>query len=206
MTPDAESRSLAVACGPRPGSPFGTQQNGRQLGPAGDHHQRPLGPKSWPPWPIRFQRCDAADHIGLARPCREVRPPCSGLAPSGERQVMPTAYEATFCAACRPWPPWWAEAAQLNQLLYTSSLLGVRQRRPLAGGGHPAAARDRHGEILRDAEAVLFELTAAPAAASPSGGWGRFYGTRAELAGAFPVAGAASARGWRRAQQLESTG
>jgi len=28
--------------------------------------------------------------IGLsASPCREVRPPCSCLAPSGERQVMP---------------------------------------------------------------------------------------------------------------------
>jgi len=65
------------------------------------------------------------------------------------------------------------ELPQAQPLLYTSSCSVYGNAAAAGRRTPPLQPVDRHGEILpANAKPCLFELPAAPAAASPSGGWG----------------------------------
>ncbi|APD47794.1 NAD-dependent epimerase/dehydratase family protein [Synechococcus sp. CS-602] len=101
------------------------------------------------------QVLDAADPIGLRQALQGSEAAVFCLAPSGERQVDADGYEATFLRSMQALAAVVGELPQLNQLLYTSSCSVYGNAGGLLEEDTPLQPRDRHGEILRDAEAVL---------------------------------------------------
>jgi len=149
------------------------------------------------------QVLDAADPIGLRQALQGSEAAVFCLAPSGERQVDADGYEATFLRSMQALAAVVGELPQLNQLLYTSSCSVYGNAGGLLEEDTPLQPRDRHGEILRDAEAVLLSCR-SPSRRVAIWRLGRSMGPRAGAAGAFPVAGGQPAPGeWRRAHQLD---
>jgi len=128
-----------------------------------------------------------------------VRPPCSGPGRrSGEGKVSRRLYEANLSAQHQAWPRG-GPSCPAQQLLYTSKLTRVRQRRAACWRRTPAAAPDRHGENpRRDCKRVL--TLPRPSRASPI--W-RFGGASMDPGGrcrAFPVFGGSQRRKAPRSQ------
>ncbi len=101
------------------------------------------------------QLLDAADPGDLLRALQDSEAAVFCLAPTGDRQVDAAGYEATFLRSMQALAAVVPSLPGLRQLVYTSSCSVYGNAEGLLEEDTPLQPRDRHGEILRESEAVL---------------------------------------------------